>query len=105
MHVITRRHLKEAGEQHRDAAKEIEAWYKIVKQEKWRNFAELRRTFADASSVDHYVVFNIRHNRYRLITITHYCREKEGRLTEGRVFIRSFLTHKEYDNRKNWDRE
>jgi mRNA interferase HigB len=104
MHVITRRHLKEAGEQYPDAAKEIQAWYTIVKQAKWRSFVDVRQTFKDADNVDQYVVFNIRHNQYRLITSIHYCREREGRLTEGHVYIRSFLTHKQYDNRKNWDK-
>src|SRR6516165_12551411 len=92
MHVISRRHLTEAGEQYRDAAKEIGAWYKIVKQTQWRNFVELRQTFSDADSVDDYVVFNIRQNRYRLITIVHYTRQREGRVSEGHVYIRSFLT-------------
>ena len=104
MHVISRRHLKEAGEQYRDAQKEIETWYKIVKRAQWRNFVELRQTFSDADSVDDYVVFNIRQNRYRLITIVHYTRQREGRVSEGYVYIRSFLTHKEYDNKKNWDK-
>ena len=59
---------------------------------------------ADASSVDQYVIFNIRRNRYRLVTIIHYSRQKGGRITEGHVYIRSLLTHKQYDDRKNWDK-
>jgi mRNA interferase HigB len=39
-----------------------------------------------------------------LITIIHYGREKEGRLTMGHLYIRSFLTHQEYDNRSNWNK-
>jgi mRNA interferase HigB len=104
MHVISLRHLKDASEQYPDAAREIQAWYKIVKDARWRNFEELRRTFARASSVGKYVIFNIRHNEYRLLTIIHYCRLIEGRITNGPVYIRSFLTHKEYDDKKNWDR-
>ena len=60
--------------------------------------------FTDADYVDGYVVFNFRKNRYRLITIVHFSRTRDKRQTEGHVYIRSFLTHKEYDNRKNWDR-
>ena len=104
MHVITRRHLKEAGEQYRDAAKEIDAWFKILKKARWRNFVEVRQTFKDADNVDGYVVFNIRRNDYRLITGIHYCREVEGRVIEGHVYIKSFRTHKEYDNKKNWEK-
>ena len=104
MIIITRRHLAQASEQYQEAAKEIQAWCKIVEPEKWRNFVELRQTFPDADNVDGYVVFNIRRNRYRLITDTHYYRERGGRASEGHVYIRSFLTHKEYDNKKNWDK-
>jgi mRNA interferase HigB len=50
------------------------------------------------------VVFNIRRNRYRLITVVHYAKATGERHTKGHVYIRSFLTHKEYDNRSKWDR-
>ena len=104
MHVITKKHLKEAAEQFPDAAREIAAWQKIVKTARWRNFVEVRQVFGDADHVDRYVVFNIRRNRYRLVTIMHYSREKDGRTTEGHIYIRSFLTHKQYDNPANCDK-
>jgi mRNA interferase HigB len=87
-----------------DAANEIKAWTAIVEAVRWRNFDEVRRTFKDADSVEGHIIFNIRHNRYRLVTVTHYAKTTEERQTEGHVYIRSFLTHKEYDNRSNWDR-
>jgi mRNA interferase HigB len=59
--------------------------------------------FKDADPVDGYVIFNIRQNRYRLITVVHYAKTTDKRRTEGHVYIRSFLTHKEYDHRGNWD--
>jgi len=104
MHVITRKHLLDAAERFPDAAKELQAWYKIVTTARWRSFTDVRQVFQDADAVDEYVVFNIRRNRYRLITIIHYSRMKNGRLTEGHVYIRSVLTHKEYNNRKNWNK-
>ena len=104
MHVITRKHLIEAGKHYPDAEPELQAWYKIAKNNKWRNFVEVRQTFTDADHVDGYVIFNIRGNRYRLVTIIHYARDKQGRLSEGHIYIRSFLTHKQYDNRNNWDK-
>jgi mRNA interferase HigB len=104
MHVITRKHLAEAGDRYRDAAKEIAAWNKIVTAARWRSFVDVRRVFKDADDVDGHVVFNVRRNRYRLVTVIHYSREKDGRVTEGHIYIRAFLTLKEYDNRANWDR-
>jgi len=104
MNVVTRKHLIEAEEQYQDAAKEIRAWYKIANGARWRNFLEVQQVFKDADAVEGYVVFNVRGNRYRLITIIHYSREKNGRITEGHIYIRSFLTHREYDNQANWDK-
>ncbi len=91
-------------EQYQDAASEIEAWAGIVEAVRWHSFAEVREMFKDADYVDGYVVFNIRRNRYRLITVIHYAKTTEEKQTDGHVYIRSFLTHKEYDNRNNWDR-
>jgi mRNA interferase HigB len=104
MQVITRRHLVEAGEQYPDAARQILAWYRIANHARWRNFLEVRQVFKNADEVGGYAIFNICQNRYRLVTIIHYAREKQGRITQGRVYIRSFLTHKQYDSKVNWDK-
>jgi mRNA interferase HigB len=104
MHIVTEKHLNRAMGQYPDAAKEIMAWHKITKAARWRNFLDVRQVFRDADHVKEYVIFNIRENRYRLITIIHYSRQRDDRVTEGHVYIRSFLTHKQYDNPTNWDK-
>jgi mRNA interferase HigB len=104
VHVVTRKHLSEAIESYPDAANEIKAWMAIVEAVRWRNFEEVRGMFKEADFVDGYVVFNIRRNRYRLITVIHYAKTTRERQTEGHIYIRSFLTHKQYDDRNNWDR-
>ena len=104
VHIVTRRHLTEAAERYRDAANEIEAWVAIVSEARWHNFLEVRDTFKDADNVKGYVIFNIRRNRYRLVTVIHYAKSTHESETRGHVYIRSFLTHKEYDNPANWDR-
>jgi mRNA interferase HigB len=104
MHIVTRKHLVQATARHPDAAKEIRSWYEKAKSTRWRNILEAQQDFPDADAVDGYVVFNLRHNRYRLIVVMHYSRIKDGRLTEGHLYIRSFLTHQEYDNKSNWNR-
>jgi mRNA interferase HigB len=87
-----------------DAANEIKAWTTIVEAVRWHNFDDVRGMCKDADFVDGFVIFNIRHNRYRLITVIHYAKATDERQTQGHVYIRSFLTHKEYDNRSNRDR-
>ena len=104
VHIVTRKHLNEAVQQYPDAANEIKAWVVIVKGVRWHNFLEVRSAFKDADNVKGYVIFNIRQNRYRLVTIIHYARTTNQKRTQGHVYIRSFLTHKEYDNPANWDR-
>lgn len=97
MHIVTIKRLQQASAKYREAAREIGAWVKIVKTARWRNFEELRTNFPDADNVDDLVVFNIRHNRYRLVVAVHYAKIIERRLTLGHVYIGSFMTHKEYD--------
>jgi len=104
VYIVTRRRLKEAAESYPGAAGEIAAWTAIVERVRWHNFPEVRGTFADADYVDDYVIFDIRQNRYRLITVVHHAKTTAEKRTDGHVYIRSFLTHKEYNNRSNWDR-
>ncbi len=104
MYVVTRKHLVDGEGRFPDAAKEIRTWYKIACNARWRSFVDVRQVFKDADDVDGYVIFNLRQNRYRLVTIIHYARDKDGRLTEGHIYIRSVLTHRQYDNRANWDK-
>jgi len=87
-----------------DLSSFLEGAQPIVEAVRWHNFAEVRRMFTDADYVDGYVIFNIRRNRYRLITVVHYAQTRGEVKTEGHIYIRSFLTHKEYENRSNWDR-
>ena len=105
MHIITLKHLSRASEDYPDAANEIKAWAAIVKAVRWLNFPEVRGTFKDADNVRGYVIFNIRQNRYRLVTVIHYAKTTGQKRTQGHVYIRSFLTHKEYDNPSNWDKK
>jgi mRNA interferase HigB len=105
MVIVTPKHLDRAAKEYREAARELAAWEAIVLQARWKNFAEVRQVFPDADAVDGYVVFNIRHNRYRLITVIHYSKVMADRQTQGHCYIRSFLTHAEYDDKSNWDKE
>ena len=97
MHIVTIKRLRQPSEAYREAAQEIGSWTRIVKQARWRSFLELRNTFPDADSVNGFVVFNIRQNRYRLIVAVHYAKVIAGKLTMGHVYVGSFMTHKEYD--------
>ncbi len=101
MNIVTHKHLSDAAQSYKDAAKELGVWTRIVEAARWRNFMEVQVLFQDADAVDGYVVFNIRGNRYRLIAVIHYAKDAP-RVTNGHVYIRLFLKHADYDDRKRW---
>jgi mRNA interferase HigB len=93
LHIISRKKLKEAATRHGDLEAPLDVWFRIAKRASWRNLAEVRKTFASADVVNLWTVFNIKGNRYRLITEINYRFQ--------RVYIRHVLTHAEYD-REEW---
>ncbi len=93
MHVLTRRKLLEASQDHPQLAGPLDVWYRIAKRAEWKNLVEVRRTFPAADAVGKFTVFNIRGNEFRLITEINY--------RTGRVFLRHVLTHAEY-SRGGW---
>lgn len=88
--------LDAAKKKYRDAAKEIARWHKAMENVQWQHPMDVKQTINTASIVGDYVIFNIRRNRYRLITVIRY--------PQALIFVRSFLTHKQYENQANWDK-
>lgn len=92
MHIISRKKLKEAEYHHPDVGAPLDAWFRIAKRALWRDISEVRKTFATADPVERWTVFNIKGNKYRLITEINY--------RYRRIYIRHVLTHAEYDKGK-----
>ncbi len=68
----------------------LDSWFYEVKQARWKNSAEVKERYANASIVGaERVVFNIKGNDYRLVTAIDYRR--------GIVFIKWIGAHKDYD--------
>ena len=87
--------------EHPESTASLDAWLKNTALAKWESFQELRLNYPNADMVkvrsgNHVTVFNIAHNRFRLITSVHF-----NRLT---VYVLCFLTHKEYD-RNQWKQD
>ena len=95
MHLISRKKLKEAAGSYPDVESALDAWFRIAKRSRWQDLTEVRKTFSTADAVDKWTVFNIKGNKYRLITEINYRYQ--------RVYIRHVLTHAEYD-RERWKR-
>jgi mRNA interferase HigB len=71
-----------------DAEKWVKAWKKITQTAKWQSLVDVRKTYPSADGVGRFTVFDVNHNRYRLITRIEYRYQM--------VFIKHFLTHAEY---------
>jgi mRNA interferase HigB len=93
VHIISRKKLKEAATRHNDLEAPLDVWFRIAKRASWENLTDVRKIFAGADSVSRSTVFNIKGNRYGLITEINY--------RFRRVYIRHVLTHAEYDQ-EDW---
>jgi mRNA interferase HigB len=94
MRIIKTSMLREFWAAHRTAEGSLRTWVRQTRAAEWQNFAQLRRTFPSADMVTvasgrQVVVFNIAHNRYRLIAAVHY----NTRI----IYTLMILTHQEYD--------
>ena len=93
MRVITRKRLREFAQRCPDAAEPLRKWEHVFRAAEWESLQEVRRVYPHADAVtvtsgNTVTVFNIRGNKYRLITAIHYNRQ--------RVYILRLLTHAEY---------
>lgn len=80
-----------AGHQdHRAVKAALEAWFHEVRQAEWKEPADVKAYYGNASIVGaDRVVFNIKGNDYRLVTAIDYRR--------GIVFIKWLGSHTDYD--------
>ena len=93
MRIITHKKLKEFYDLYKPAEKPLTIWYKLVKNNDFVSFADLRKVFPSADVVGKLTIFNIGGNKYRLIVSIHY--------NTKTVYVRYVLTHKEYD-KETW---
>jgi mRNA interferase HigB len=91
--IVSRKAIREATGRHREWGASLSAWYKITKDADWRSFADVRNSWKNSGMVGRFVVFDIGHNKCRLIATIKY----KWRM----VYVRHILSHAEYD-RKDW---
>lgn len=89
MRVISRKILREFGQSHGDSYTALEQWYRIASKAQWQNLVEVQQTYKTAEAVGNFTVFNIKGNKYRLITDVIYTRQT--------IYVKYILTHAEYD--------
>ena len=89
--------MKTWATQYPDAAEALAAWLTNASQAAWRNLTEVRAVYPHADPVvvasgRTVVVFNVRGNRYRLVTAIHYNRQI--------IYTLRFMTHAEYSKNR-----
>lgn len=90
MRVIKKKTLREFWGRFPDAEEALQAWHAEAEAATWKSPADIKARFPSSSILqENRVVFNIRGNKYRLVTKIHY--------NTGTVFIRFVGTHAEYD--------
>ena len=90
MRIFTRGTLRDFWDKTSDARPALEFWYDTIEKTRFQNPNEVIEFFKNADTVGTgRIVFNITHNKYRLIAKFEY--EKQL------VFVRFIGTHSDYD--------
>lgn len=88
--IIAIKTLKDFWQKHNSAEQPLKAWYVEAKRANWKKPSDITRLYRTASVLsNNRIVFNIKGNDYRLVTVINYDFEI--------VYIRFIGTHKEYD--------
>jgi mRNA interferase HigB len=89
LRVISIKRLREFWTTHADAEDPLKTWFATAKRARWGTLVEVQHTYSYAEAAGDYTVFNIKGNKYHLITRIEYRLQM--------IFIKEVLTHAEYD--------
>ena len=92
MRIISRKAIRDATARHSEWGASLNAWYKISSNADWKSFADVRNSWKNSDVVGRFVVFDISHNKCRLIATIKY----KWRM----IYIRHILSRTEYDERE-----
>lgn len=91
--MIGKKELYDFAQQHADVAPQIDAWISETEEAEWRSPLELKQRYPQASILPmKQVVFNLKGNRYRLLTIVSFKNQT--------VLVERIGTHAEYSRWK-----
>lgn len=92
MRIISYRKLREFIEDYPESQSALDGWYTATEAASWANFAELRQSFRSADVYKDCTIFDVGGNKFRLIALVVY--------KTHAVYVRSVLTHADYDKGK-----
>ena len=82
-------YAKRFYKKYRAAERPLTVWKEATKQATWTDFPSIKQTFNTADWHEGLVIFDIKGNDFRLITVCVFERET--------VYIKEVMTHEEYD--------
>jgi mRNA interferase HigB len=92
--LISKRGLFNRAARYPDAGTALQVWIETAVAATWSSLEDIRKTFPATDMIGkHLAIFNIKGGHYRLIVRIEFA--------SGRIYIKEFLTHKDY-NRKAW---
>lgn len=89
MRIVSERRIQEFIEEYANSRAPLLNWRRAVRAANWQNQADVKAQFHDSDLVGDKTVFNIMHNRYRLIAFISFRAQL--------LYVKHILTHKEYD--------
>lgn len=93
MRVIGKKQLHEFAQHHTEVAPQIDAWVNETTDAEWKSPLDLKERYPQASILPmNQVVFNLKGNRYRLLTTVSF--------NTGTVIIERIGTHAQYSRWK-----
>ena|SRR5436190_24190319 len=99
--IVSPKRVKEYASRYPTAKPALTHWLENIRRGEWRNPSDLKASFSDVDPVTvdsgrTVYVFNIEHNRHRLIAAIHFNTQT--------VYVLRIMTHREYD-RNRWKEE
>jgi len=94
--IISPKKIREAVAEHSEWEASLNSWRKITKLADWKNFPDVKRSWRNVDLVGSCIVFDVQHNRCRLIARIFY--------EAHRVYILHIIGHAEYMTNR-WKRD
>ena len=94
MRIITERRLREFSVRNKQFESAFRDWIQIVRLADWQSFSDVRNSFNHVDFHNKLTIFDVGGNKFRIIAKIEYAKHL--------VFIKSVLTHSEYDKHSNW---
>jgi mRNA interferase HigB len=95
MNITGKQRIDKFKLKHADSRSSLDTWQRLTEsaEAQWSSLSDVQKTFNTADPVGSFIVFDICHNKYRLIAVIDFAKQS--------VHVYDLLTHKDYDRWSN----